>query len=111
MTDQMVARKINELEDRINVLDCERDRVIGALMGLDHLLGLETEYSDCWLKDEPTNIDGICRLIGAAKLPPELDEQVLTFEALRPILILWKGQLDDKIQAAKVISEALQEDD
>ena len=111
MNNQMIETRINDLEDRINVLECERDLPWGALMALDHLLGLDTEYSDCWLKDEPTNIDAICRIIGAAKLPTELEGQALTFEDLRPHLVSWKQRLDDKIQAAKVILAALLEDD
>ena len=110
MTDQMIERKVNELQDRIEVHEDKRYDVIEALMGLDPLLGIDSEYSELWDGDVP-NADILCRCVGKATLAPEFEGQVPTLKELRPILIGWLSGLDDKIQSMNVILDALIEDD
>ena len=109
MTDQMIATEVNKLEARLDIYEDDRDVVIGALMGLDPLLGMETEYSALWDGNVP-NADILCRCVGKADIDPRHERQGQTLKDLRPMLIDQLNGLDDKIQSTQVILASLKED-
>lgn len=89
---------LNEIEEVIGELDEEHCKYIRALMGLDKLFDIDSQWHDLWDEEDP-NIDSLCRMIGAVNVPDDLDAKKPS--ELRPHLIEREAELNRKYTEAQ----------
>ena len=89
------------LDQRIIVddLECERDRVVGALGAADYMLGNRSTWSEFLFEDEDANYDGLCRIIGAVKVPHKI--KVGSLEDMKSYLLNQERMLSEQLWLEK----------
>ena len=89
---------IEDMELKVEKTWHERAEVCGALAAVDYLLGNKTEWSE-YLYEEPPNMDGIGRMMGAPKVDFKTD--VGSLDRYRKYLADRETELTEQLRDAE----------